>query len=67
MLVPFQASYFQMSSNKFVNKLGALSFVPINRINEAMHLVEIIKPNDPKCDEFFKYFKQRRIKRNMSG
>ena len=46
----------------FINKLGALAFVPINRLDEALLLVEQVKPTDPKCDELFEYFKKTWLK-----
>ena len=56
------ALYHQEEYCEFLNRLGALALIPENQVEEALQIIESIKPNDPKCDELLHYFKRTWIK-----
>ena len=49
--IGLKAHYNQREYGDFVKTLDALAFVPTNRMNEALLLVERVKPDDTKCDD----------------
>ena len=57
-----QQNYRQTEYFDFINRFGALAFIPEDRLDEAIKIIERLKPNDPKCDQLLKYFKSTWLK-----
>ena len=47
-----------------LNRLGALAFIPVDLLDDAMQIIERLKPTDTKYDQLLDYFKRTWLKRN---
>lgn len=54
--------YGQDNYRKFINLLGALALLPVEKVEEAFKLIKSFMPKDSKCTELYEYFERQWIK-----
>ncbi|RNA02875.1 Ragulator complex LAMTOR3, partial [Brachionus plicatilis] len=54
--------YHKDEYREFINLLGALSLLPLDKVEEGFQKIKSYMPNDPKCDNLYKYFERQWIK-----
>ena len=57
--------YCKLEYKKFINCLGALALLPLDKIQEAFALIKSFMPNDTKCNQLYRYFERQWIKSNF--
>ncbi|CAF0865369.1 unnamed protein product [Brachionus calyciflorus] len=57
-----KTSYNQYEYKEFINLLGALSFIPPNKVLDGFNIVKEFMPTDPKCTELLNYFENQWLK-----
>lgn len=45
--------YNQVKYKKFINSLGALAFLPLDKVQEGFSLIKTFMPNDRKFDHLY--------------
>ncbi|CAF0884111.1 unnamed protein product [Brachionus calyciflorus] len=63
--VPMLKSKGVGSIFRFINSLGALALLPIEKVEEAFIFIKTLTTNEPKCDQLNNYFEQQWIKNDL--